>query len=156
MKDLLIPGSGTIRDNDAWMRSIAEEVHDDYPYQHQLTDEEVQEQEQFFASNSISIAVVEEDKARVMREYNDKIKRMKGQGLAALHLIRTRRREISGTVYEIIDRQERRVGIFDVNGRILQQRPLLGQNISLLGSEKLPYVGDEETEMTSQKTGTND
>ena len=34
MKDLLIPGSGTIRDNDAWMRSIAEEVHDDYPYQH--------------------------------------------------------------------------------------------------------------------------
>lgn len=109
-----------------------------------------------YASNAIQIALIEEEKAQVMREYNDRLKRMKGAGNLSLSLIRTGIRQVSGTAYVITDASERRVGIFDVYGRILSQRPVSGQGRNLFAGESLPYVGDEETRKTSQKTGTHD
>ncbi|MGL4598667.1 MAG: hypothetical protein ACRCYO_14210, partial [Bacteroidia bacterium] len=60
MKDLLIPGSGTIRDNHTWLSNMADETIENYVYQHQLDEDEINEQRELYASNAIQIALLEE------------------------------------------------------------------------------------------------
>jgi hypothetical protein len=97
MKNLQIPGDGSVYDNERWLQNMADEIFEGYSYQAELTPDELDAERETFAALSIQIAQIEEEKQRVMAEINERLKKKKGEAGAALMLIRTQRREVIGT-----------------------------------------------------------
>lgn len=143
MKSLNIPGDGSVHDNERWLSNMADEILEGYSYHADLDADELAAERETFAALSIQIAQIEEEKQRVMAEINERLKKVKGQAGVSLMLIRTGRREVIGTAYQLTDEKLGRIGIFDVHGNLLSSRPKSGNRKNLFVGDGLPYVDDE-------------
>lgn len=149
MKDLKIPGDGSVQDNERWMQNMADEIFEGYSYNAELTDDELIAERETFGALSIQVAQIEEEKQRFLAEINERLKKKKGEAAASLMLIRTQRREVVGTAYQLTDEKLGRIGLFDVNGKLLSSRPKSGNRKSLFVGDALPYVDDDVTDNTT-------
>lgn len=149
MKNLKIPGDGSIPDNERWLQNMADEIFEGYSYNAELTEEELIAERETFGALSIQIAQIEEEKQRVMAEINERLKKKKGEAAVSLMLLRTQRREVVGTAYQLTDEKLGRIGLFDVNGKLLSSRPKSGNRKSLFVGDALPYVNDDVTDNTT-------
>mgnify|MGYP000494064312 CR=1 FL=1 len=149
MKDLKIPGDGSVHDNERWMQTMADEIFEGYSYNAELTEDELIAERETFGALSIQIAQIEEEKQRFLAEINERLKKKKGEAAASLMLIRTQRREVVGTAYQLTDEKLGRIGLFDVNGKLLSSRPKSGNRKSLFVGDALPYVDDDVTDNTT-------
>jgi len=149
MRNLQIPGDGSVHDNERWLANMADEIFEGYSYHAELTPDELASERETCAALSIQIGQIEEEKQRVMAEINEKLKKKKGEAAVALMLIRTQRREVVGTAYQLTDEKEGRVGLFDVFGNLLSSRPKSGNRKSLFVGDALPYVDDDVTGNTT-------
>lgn len=146
MKNLNIHGDGSVMENRTFMESNADEILPDYEYTRQLTDEEIDAERIEFATVSIKIEQLEEEKARVVAEMNEKIKAQKALAKKALSLIRRGRMDVIATVYLVKDENEGMVGTYDMNGVLLSERKMKGTE-----RQKTIYTRDE----VKYKDGTN-
>lgn len=150
MKNLKIPGDGSVHDNERWLTNMADEIFEGYSYNAELTPDELASERETFAALSVQIAQIEEEKQSIMAEINERLKKKKGEAAASLMLIRTQRREVVGTAYQLTDEKLGRVGLFDVFGNLLSSRPKSGNRKSLFSGDALPYVDDDVTGNATQ------
>ena len=50
MKDLKIPGDGSVQDNKRWMQNMADEIFEGYSYHAELTPDELASERETFAA----------------------------------------------------------------------------------------------------------
>ena len=101
----------------------ADEILNDYSYELPLSEDEINEANADYTAREMEILKISADKARILAEYNAKIKGLSAQQDALLNEIKTRRREYRGTCYEIIDEQEGRVLTYNQQGECIGDRP---------------------------------
>lgn len=124
MKDLIILGDGSVIENINFMESNADDIGQNYSYQRILTDDEIDAERIEFATASIAIAQLEEEKQRVNAEINERLKAKKELAKTSLMLIRVGRSEVRETVYFIKDETEGKVGTYTQDGTLISERPL--------------------------------
>lgn len=106
------------------LEALATDIVDGYYYQKVLSDEDVQEQEQYFAELHIELARIESEKAAEMAEFNRRIKEKKVLAEKALRLINDRREEVTETVYVIISEDGSSQGTYNQRGELVAEKPL--------------------------------
>lgn len=146
MKDLQIPGDGTVIEKVSFMESVADEIVPNYEYSRELTPEEIDNERIEYANVSIKIEQIEEEMARVLTEIKDRLKVEKAKAKKALSYIRRGRMDVVETVYLVKDEAEGKVGTYTMNGEILSERPMKGTE-----RQKSIYTRDNVT----YKDGTN-
>lgn len=124
MKDLILLGDGSVIENINFMESNADDIEQNYSYQRILTDDEIDAERIEFATASIAIAQLEEEKQRVNAEINERLKAKKELAKTSLMLIRVGRSEVRETVYFIKDETEGKVGTYTQDGKLIAERPL--------------------------------
>jgi len=123
MDQLILQGEDTLS-RIRILESMAEDIVDGYYYQKILSDEDVQEQEQFFAETHIDLVRIEAEKAVAMAEFNRRIKEKKVVAEKALQRIHARREEVTETVYVITDDNGTKQGTYNNRGELIGERPL--------------------------------
>lgn len=126
MKDLQIPGSGSVIENRTFMESNADEIVEGYEYTRQLSDEEIENERVEFANVSIKIEQLAEEKARLLAEINEKIKAETAKAKKSLGLIRRGRMDVIETVYLVKDENEGNIGTYTMNGVLISERKMRG------------------------------
>lgn len=126
MKDLQIPGSGSVIENRTFMESNADEIVEGYEYTRQLSDEEIENERVEFANVSIKIEQLAEEKARLLAEINEKIKAETAKAKKSLSLIRRGRMDVIETVYLVKDENEGNIGTYTMNGVLISERKMRG------------------------------
>lgn len=126
MKDLLIPGDGSVIENKTFMENTADEIVEGYEYTRELSDEEIENERIEFANVSIKIEQLEEEKARVVGEINERLKAEKTKAKKALGLVRRGRMDVIETVYMVKDEVEGKVGTYTMNGTLISERKMKG------------------------------
>ncbi len=145
MKNLNLKGDLVERRD--WLESMAETVLENASYNHRMTDEEIEEERRTFADLSIRIENLKAELAELTLQYKEKIRPLESKAKDCLFLIRTQNLSINGTLYELIDYSEGRIGTYDVNGHLISERSFdrkKGISIGLFsGASGLPYVENE-------------
>ena len=149
MKDLQIPGDGSVIENRTFMESNADEILPDYEYTRNLTDEEIENERIEFANVSIKIEQLQEEKARVMAELNEKIKAQTTLAKKALGYIRRGRMDVIATVFLVKDENEGMIGTYDMNGVLLTERKMRGTE-----RQKTVFTRDR-VDYKDERDGTN-
>lgn len=126
MKDLQIPGSGSVIENRTFMESNADEIVEGYEYTRQLSDEEIENERVEFANVSIKIEQLAEEKARLLAEINEKIKAETAKAKKSIGLIRRGRMDVIETVYLVKDENEVNIGTYTMNGVLISERKMRG------------------------------
>jgi len=126
MKDLQIPGSGSVIENRTFMESNADEIVEGYKYTRQLSDEEIENELVEFANVSIKIEQLAEEKARLLAEINEKIKAETAKDEKSMGLIRRGRMDVIETVYLVKDENEGNIGTYTMNGVLISERKMRG------------------------------
>lgn len=126
MKDLLVPGDGSVIENKTFMQNTADEVIEGFEYTRTLTEEEIEAERLEFANVSIKIEQIEEEKARVMLEINERLKAEKAKAKKALGLVRRGRMDVVETVYLVKSEAEGMIGTYTMNGTIISERKMRG------------------------------
>lgn len=126
MKDLQIPGSGSVIENRTFMESNADEIVEGYEYTRQLSDEEIENERVEFANVSIKIEQLAEEKARLLAEINEKIKAETAKAKKSIGLIRRGRMDVIETVYLVKDENEGNIGTYTMNGVLISERKVRG------------------------------
>lgn len=124
MTNIIIPGDGSPMTNINFMRDNADEVIEDYSYQRLLTEEELVEERERFAEVSIELEMLEEQKKIILDEIMGKIKSKKKVAQKHLMLIRVGRQEVTGEAFIIRDEEEKKIGTYDMNGVLIQDRSM--------------------------------
>lgn len=141
MRDLQIPGDGSVIENKTFMENTADEIVEGYEYTRTLSEEEIQAEKDEFAAVSIKIEQIEEEKARVMLEINERLKAEKAKAKKALGLVRRGRIDVIETVYLVKDEVEGKVGTYTMNGNIIAERRMTGteRQKSIYTRDKVEY-----------------
>lgn len=150
MKNLEIPGDGSVIENVNFMQSNADEILPGYEYSRELSDEEIENERIEFAKVSIKIEQILEEKERFMTELNARLKVEKELAKTSLRLIRVGRMDVVETVYLVKDESEGNIGTYTQNGVLLSERKMKGaeRQRTIYSRENVAYKSD--------KTGTND
>lgn len=101
----------------------AETILEDFAYELPLDDDEINEANGEYTAREMEILKIQADKARVVAEYNAKLKGFSAQQEKLLQEIKTRRREFRGTCYEIVDESEGTILTYNQNGELIGKRP---------------------------------
>lgn len=126
------------------LQSNCEKVIEDYGYEKPLSKDQLKAVKDKLSSASVSLHDVQEEKKEVDKEYNDKIKDYKASIAESVKQLKTRTTYACEQCFELIDYDEKKVGIYNREGILIEERPA-----------KLNELR-EPRNMFAQKTGTND
>lgn len=124
------------------LEALATDIVDGYYYQKVLTDEDVQEQEQYFAELHIELSRIEAEKAAAVALFNKRIKEKKTLADKALNLINDRREEVTETVYVIISEDGSSQGTYNQRGELVAEKPL--KNRKTMPQYRMKFVDEGE------------
>lgn len=106
------------------LESMAFDITESYNYLRNLTDEEVAEEQTLFAEQHMALDRIAARKKELMDEINAEIKVHATRANRALEKVRTRREEVTETVYIIQDFDKRQVGIYNNRGELIHVRDM--------------------------------
>ena len=96
---------------------------EDYGYDKPLSKEQLKALKDRLSSASISLHDVEEEKKESDKEFNERIKGFKGTIAEAVKQLKNRTTYTCELCFEFIDREERKVGIYNRDGLLIEERP---------------------------------
>ena len=117
---------------------------EDYGYDKPLSKDQLKAIKDKLSSASISLADVQEEKKQADSEFNEQIKNLKGTIAEQVKQLKNRTTYTCELCFEVIDYDEKKVGIYNREGILIEERPA-----------KLNELR-EPRNMFAQKTGTND
>ena len=117
---------------------------EDYGYDKPLSKDQLKAIKDKLSSASISLADVQEEKKQADSEFNEQIKNLKCTIAESVKQLKTRTTYTCEQCFELIDYDEKKVGIYNREGILIEER-----------AAKLNELR-EPRNMFAQKTGTND
>ena len=85
--------------------------------------DQLSEMKESLANVSIAISDIEEEKRRVMQEFNEQLKPYKDELKELIEGIKNKAEFVKEQCYKFIDREERTVGYYNENGDLVYSRP---------------------------------
>ena len=126
------------------LQNNCEKVLEDYGYEKPLSKDQLKAIKDKLSSASVSLHDVQEEKKEADKEFNEQIKNFKGTIAESVKQLKTRTTYTCEQCFELIDYDEKKVGIYNREGILIEERPA-----------KLNELR-EPRNMFAQKTGTND
>lgn len=96
---------------------------EDYGYDKPLSKEQLKAVKDRLSSAAISLHDVEEEKREADKEFNDRIKDFKGTIANSVKELKSRTTYTCELCFEFLDRQERKVGVYNKDGLLIEERP---------------------------------
>ena len=121
---------------------------DDYGYDKPLSKDQLKAIKDKLSSASISLADVQEEKKQADSEFNEQIKNLKGTIAEQVKQLKTRTTYTCELCFEVIDYDEKKVGIYNKDGLLVEERPA---KLNELREPRNMFAQD-----STKKTGTND
>lgn len=100
------------------------DVVDEFVYQRELSEEELSDLREEFASIHLELKRLEEKKADAVAELNVKIKENKIKAAAHLQVIGNGRETLTGKVFFLQDFAEGKIKIYDSEGILVAEKPM--------------------------------
>lgn len=129
----------------AMLKDNCTKLMEDYGYDKPLSSDQLKNLKDKLSSASISLHDVEEEKKQVDSEYNERIKEHKATVADCVKQLKTRTTFACELCFEFLDREERKVGIYNKDGLLISERPA-----------NLKELREPEDMFRGQRTGTND
>ena len=126
------------------LQNNCDKVIEDYAYEKPLSKDQLKAIKDKLSSASVSLHDVQEEKKEADKEFNEQIKNFKGTIAESVKQLKTRTTYTCEQCFELIDYDEKKVGIYNREGILIEERPA-----------KLNELR-EPRNMFAQKTGTND
>ena len=126
------------------LQNNCDRVIEDYGYEKPLSKDQLKAIKDKLSSASVSLHDVQEEKKEADKEFNEQIKNFKGTIAESVKQLKTRTTYTCEQCFELIDYDEKKVGIYNREGFLIEERPA-----------KLNELR-EPRNMFAQKTGTND
>ena len=126
------------------LQNNCDKVIEDYGYEKPLSKDQLKAIKDKLSSASVSLHDVQEEKKEADKEFNEQIKNFKGTIAESVKQLKTRTTYTCEQCFELIDYNEKKVGIYNREGILVEERPA-----------KLNELR-EPRNMFAQKTGTND
>lgn len=126
------------------LQNNCDKVIEDYGYEKPLSKDQLKAIKDKLSSASVSLHDVQEEKKEADKEFNEEIKIFKGTIAESVKQLKTRTTYTCEQCFELIDYDEKMVGIYNREGILIEERPA-----------KLNELR-EPRNMFAQKTGTND
>ena len=121
---------------------------EDYGYEKPLSPEQVKSLKDKIASQVSELRKVKAEKKEVMKDYNAQISKLDKSIDSASEELEKRTTYTSELCFEFIDYDEKRVGIYNKDGLLIEERPA---NLKELREPRNMFAQD-----FTKKTGTND
>lgn len=106
------------------LESNADDIIEGYTYDRVLTDEEISDLETDFAALHIEMDRLVAEKKEWLEMKNAEIKAKQKAAAATMKMIRTRREEVTETVYVLSD--EKSIGTYNHRGELVSSKPKRG------------------------------
>lgn len=100
------------------------DVVEDYFYERELSEEEMEELRTSFADKHMEIEALEKKKAEFMAKFKAEMRQAKEKAMASLKMIRTGREEVTGTAYFLQDFEDAKIKIFNADGLLIGDKPM--------------------------------
>ena len=126
------------------LQNNCDRVIEDYGYEKPLSKDQLKAIKDKLSSASVSLHDVQEEKKEADKEFNEQIKNFKGTIAESVKQLKTRTTYTCEQCFELIDYDEKKVGIYNREGILVEER-----------AAKLNELR-EPRNMFAQKTGTND
>ena len=126
------------------LQNNCDKVIEDYGYEKPLSKDQLKAIKDKLSSASVSLHDVQEEKKEADKEFNEQIKNFKGTIAESVKQLKTRTTYTCEQCFELIDYNEKKVGVYNREGILVEERPA-----------KLNELR-EPRNMFAQKTGTND
>ena len=104
------------------LKDNCKKMLEDYGYEKTLSKDQLKTVKDKLSSATVSLHDVEEEKKEVDKEYNDRIKDYKGTIAEAVKALKTRTTYTCELCFEIIDYDEKKVGIYNKEGYLVEER----------------------------------
>ena len=121
---------------------------EDYGYDKPLSKDQLKAIKDKLSSASISLADVQEEKKQADSEFNEQIKNLKGTIAEQVKQLKTRTTYTCELCFEVIDYDEKKVGIYNKDGLLVEERPA---TLKELREPRNMFAQD-----ITKKTGTDD
>lgn len=95
---------------------------DGYSYQKELTKEQMQNAKDVLAAAAIQLHKIQEDKKEADKQFNEQIKQQKKLVESKMEMIEQRSTLAVETVYPLIYKEEQKVGIYNRDGVLVDER----------------------------------
>lgn len=105
------------------LQSNCNRVLEDYGYDKPLSGDQLKAVKDRLSSASVSLHDVQEEKKEADKEFNDKIKDLRGTIAESVKQLKTRTTYTCEQCFELIDYDERKVGIYNRDGILVEERP---------------------------------
>lgn len=128
------------------LQSNCNRVLEDYGYEKPLSKDQLKNIKDAISSASVSLHDVQEEKKETTKEFNNRIKDIKATIANGVKQLKTRTTYACEQCFELIDYDERKVGIYNREGILVEERPA---NLKELREPKNMFAEQRET-------GTND
>jgi hypothetical protein len=120
---------------------------EDYGYDKPLSKDQLKAIKDKLSSASISLHDVQEEKKQADSEYNEQIKNLKGTIAEQVKQLKTRTTYTCELCFEVIDYDEKKVGVYNKDGILVEERVA---SLKELSEPRNMFAKD------LKKTGTND
>lgn len=121
---------------------------EDYGYDKPLSKDQLKAIKDKLSSASIELHDVREEKKQADSDFNEQIKNLKGTIAEQVKQLKTRTTYTCELCFEIIDYDEKKVGIYNKDGLLVEER---AANLKELSEPRNMF-----TQNYNKKTGTND
>lgn len=128
------------------LQNNCDKVIEDYGYEKPLSKDQLKAIKDKLSSASVSLHDVQEEKKEADKEFNEQIKNFKGTIAESVKQLKTRTTYTCEQCFELIDYNEKKVGIYNWEGILVEERP------AKLNELREPRNMFAET----RKTGTDD
>ena len=103
---------------------------EEYGYNKPLTKEQLKDIKDQLSSAAMTLHDVQEEKAEADKEFNSRIKELKGSIAEHVKKLKSRTTYTCGQCFEFLDREERKVGIYDRDGNLVDERAATMKELS--------------------------
>ena len=129
------------------LQNNCDKVIEDYGYEKPLSKDQLKAIKDKLSSASVSLHDVQEEKKEADKEFNEQIKNFKGTIAESVKQLKTRTTYTCEQCFELIDYDEKKVGIYNREGILIEERPA---KLNELREPRNMFAQD-----LTKKTGTN-
>ena len=116
---------------------------EDYGYDKPLSVEQLKSVKDRLSSASVELHDVEEEKKESDKGYNEQIKSLKGIIAEQVRQLKTRTTYTCELCFEFLFREERKVGVFNKDGLLIEERPATLKELREPDDMYLPHINFE-------------
>jgi len=107
-----------------YIRDNCYKIIDNHHYTRNLTEEEILEAKEDLFQASLMISKEESELKSIRKEYQERLKKLKGEKNELLEMLQFKAKSEKGTAFEFDYQDEGMMSLYDTQGRLISSRPL--------------------------------